>query len=371
MRFEVTANDPSCNARAGRLTTPHGEVETPVFMPVGTLASVKSLSPDELETLGVQIILGNTYHLYLRPGAERIERLGGLHGFMGWERPILTDSGGFQVFSLARINRIEEEGVLFQSHIDGSRHMIGPEKAIDIQMQLGADIIMCFDECTPYPVSYEYARESAGRTARWAERCRNAHSRQGQALFGIVQGSVFLDLREESLDRLERTGFDGYALGSLSVGESKEEMLAVLEHMAPRLPARAPRYVMGVGTPEDLVEGVRAGVDMFDCVMPTRNARNGMLFTAQGAIQIKNAAYADDPEPIERGCSCYTCARFSKAYLRHLYIARELLSYRLNTIHNIHHYTRLMAGIREAIREGRFEKWRSDFYASRTSPENR
>ena len=364
MKFELLSKDPSCNARAGRIETARGAIETPIFMPVGTAGSVKSLSPEEVETLGAQIILGNTYHLYLRPGDERIARLGGLHRFMGWQRPILTDSGGFQVFSLARINDIEEEGVRFQSHIDVSRHFLTPESAIGIQRNLGSDIMMCFDECTPYPVSFEYASESVQRTLRWAVRSRDAAQGSGQALFGIVQGSVFKELRQMCLDKLVEIGFDGYAIGSLSVGESKEEMLSVMRWLAPLLPEARPRYVMGVGTPEDLVEGVHAGVDMFDCVMPTRNARNGMLFTTNGPLQIKNSIHSDDPGPIDPDCGCYTCRRFSRAYLRHLYNSRELLSYRLNTIHNLHYYLDLMARMRTAIKAGRFEQWRSAFYAS-------
>ena len=365
MDFEILARDNSCGARRGRMTTAHGTIETPVFMPVGTQATVKSVSPDELEALGARIILGNTYHLNLRPGAERIARLGGLHKFMHWGGSILTDSGGFQVFSLAKINKIEEQGVVFQSHIDGSRHMIDPESSVRIQEHLGSDVAMCFDECTSYPVSHDYAADSMQRTVRWAARCKAARTREDQALFGIVQGSVFHDLRMSCLEQLTAIGFDGYALGSLSVGESKEEMLSVLEAFAPALPEDRPRYVMGVGTPEDLVEGVRVGVDMFDCVMPTRNARNGMLFTSAGSIQIKNSRYADDPEPIEPGCTCYTCRRFSKAYLRHLFMAREILSYRLNTLHNLHYYLELMAGLRSALEQGSFEKWRKTFYAMR------
>jgi queuine tRNA-ribosyltransferase len=364
MTFELFAKDPLCNARSGRIETAHGSIDTPIFMPVGTAASVKSLSPEEIEDLGARIILGNTYHLYLRPGDERIARLGGLHKFMGWKRPILTDSGGFQVFSLARINNIEEEGVRFQSHIDGSRHFITPETAIGIQRNLGSDIMMCFDECTPYPVTLEYASESVQRTLRWAVRSKDASLGSGQALFGIVQGSVFKELRQMCLEKLVEIGFDGYAIGSLSVGESKEEMLSVMRWLAPLLPDSRPRYVMGVGTPEDLVEGVYAGVDMFDCVMPTRNARNGMLFTANGPLQIKNSIYSDDPAPIDPDCGCYTCRRFSRAYLRHLFISRELLSYRLNSIHNLYYYLDLMSQMRTAIKEGTFEQWRSSFYAS-------
>ncbi len=363
MKFQVLSQDKQSNARCGRIETARGAIETPVFMPVGTAASVKSLSPDELESLGAQIILGNTYHLCLRPGDEIVARLGGLHKFMGWSRPILTDSGGFQVFSLARINKIEEEGVRFQSHLDGSHRLLSPETAVGIQRNLGSDIMMCFDECTPYPVTREYAAESVNRTIRWAKRSKEAAVGSDQALFGIVQGSVFPDLREMCLENLLRIGFDGYALGSLSVGESKEQMLEILHRLAPMLPASSPRYVMGVGTPEDLIEGVRAGVDMFDCVMPTRNGRNGSLFTSRGTLNIKNAAFADDPDPIDPECDCYTCRRFSRAYLRHLYISRELLSYRLNTIHNLHFYLGLMAQMREAIAAGNFEQWAAGFYA--------
>lgn len=365
MDFRIMARDPGCNARRGQMTTAHGLVDTPVFMPVGTLGSVKSISPDELDDLGAQIILGNTYHLYLRPGGDRVARLGGLHRFMHWHGSILTDSGGFQVFSLAKTCKIEEDGVTFQSHIDGSRHLIRPEDAVSIQKQLGSDIAMCFDECTPFPAAFSYVAESVERTIRWAVRCKNAHQFPEQALFGIVQGGIHTDLRISCLDRLERIGFDGYALGSLSVGETKEEMLRVLETVTPLLPESRPRYLMGVGTPEDLVEGVRLGVDMFDCVMPTRNARNGMLFTAQGSMQIKNSQFAEDGRPIEASCTCYTCRRFSRAYLRHLYLSRELLAYRLNTLHNLHYYLSLMAGMRQAIQEGEFEKWRRAFYAQR------
>jgi queuine tRNA-ribosyltransferase len=365
MEFSVICREHSCDARRGRLTTSHGVIETPVFMPVGTLATVKSLSPDDLEYLGAQIILANTYHLYLRPGHETIRRMGGLHRFMHWNGSILTDSGGFQVFSLAKMRRIDEEGVLFQSHIDGASHMIRPEDAMEIQKALGSDIAMCFDECTPYPVSREYAEESMLRTVRWAQRCKSSQLGTGQAVFGIVQGSVFTDLRLECLDRLVEIGFDGYALGSLSIGEPKEEMMKILESVGPRLPSAAPRYLMGVGTPEDLVEGVRLGIDMFDCVMPTRNARNGMLFTASGSIQIKNSRYSEDEGAIDPECTCYTCRQFSRAYLRHLFMSRELLAYRLNTLHNLHYYVNLMREIRTAIEAGQFLQWRKSFYAAR------
>lgn len=368
-RFELLAQDGKSRARRGRIQTVHGVVETPVFMPVGTQGTIKSLSPDEVHALGAQIILGNTYHLSLRPGAERIARLGGLHAFMAWPGPILTDSGGFQVFSLATIRQIDEEGVTFQSHIDGSRHRITPERCMEIQELLGSDIAMCFDECTPYPVTREYARASMERTVRWAQRCRNAWKRSDQALFAIVQGGVFTDLRQECAEALKAMDFSGYAVGSLAVGEPKEIMLEVLDAVVPELPLDKPRYLMGVGMPEDLVEGVRRGIDMFDCVVPTRNARNGMLFTSWGAVQIKNSRYTDDPRPIEPGCSCYTCRKFSRAYLRHLFMARELLAYRLNSIHNLHYFLRLMEAVREAVEQGRFEAFREDFYRRRREGE--
>lgn len=368
MKFQLLKTDPGGEARRGRLETAHGVIETPMFMPVGTQGSVKSVSPDELEALDARIILGNTYHLYLRPGAERIERFGGLHRFIHWDRAILTDSGGYQVFSLAPMRKIEEQGVHFQSHIDGSRHFIRPEDAVRIQQQLGSDIAMCFDECTPYPISRDYAEASAERTVRWAQRCKAAHQRTDQALFGIVQGGVFPELRRRCLEQLQAIGFDGYAVGSLAVGEPKADMLRVLDQLVPAMPAAAPRYLMGVGTPEDLVAGVRAGIDLFDCVMPTRNARNGMLFTAEGHLQIKNRCHADDPRPIEEDCTCYTCARFSRGYLRHLFMARELLAYRLNTLHNLHHYLNLMRDIRAALDQDRFPEWTRAFYARCSAP---
>ncbi|OIP95795.1 MAG: tRNA guanosine(34) transglycosylase Tgt [Syntrophobacteraceae bacterium CG2_30_61_12] len=367
MKFKLLKTDSGCGARRGRLETAHGVIETPMFMPVGTQGSVKSVSPDELEALDTRIILGNTYHLYLRPGAERIERFGGLHRFIHWDRAILTDSGGYQVFSLAPMRKIEEQGVHFQSHIDGSRHFIRPEDAVRIQQQLGSDIAMCFDECTPYPISRDYAEASAERTVRWAQRCKAAHQRTDQALFGIVQGGVFPELRRRCLEQLQAIGFDGYAVGSLAVGEPKAEMLRVLNQLVPAMPAAAPRYLMGVGTPEDLVAGVAAGIDLFDCVMPTRNARNGMLFTAAGHLQIKNRCHADDPRPIEEGCTCYTCARFSRGYLRHLFMARELLAYRLNTLHNLHYYLNLMGDIRAALDQDQFADWTREFHARRGS----
>lgn len=363
--FEILAVDSKSRARRGRLHTAHGPVETPVFMPVGTQATIKSLSPDEVHALGARIILGNTYHLSLRPGAERIARLGGLHDFMAWPGAILTDSGGFQVFSLATIRTIDEDGVTFQSHIDGSRHRITPESCMEIQELLGSDIAMCFDECTPYPVTRDYAQASMERTVRWARRCRDAHTREDQLLFAIVQGGVFPDLRRACVEALTAIDFPGYAVGSLAVGEPKEVMLDVLETVVPELPHDRPRYLMGVGMPEDLVEGVWRGIDMFDCVVPTRNARNGMVFTSWGALQIKHSRYADDPEPIEAACSCYTCRTFSRAYLRHLFMAKELLVYRLLSLHNLHYFLTLMESIRDALMRGSFEEFRREFYARR------
>lgn len=367
--FEILAEDSKSRARRARLHTTHGAVETPVFMPVGTQATVKSLSPDEVHALGARIILGNTYHLSLRPGAERIARLGGLHAFMAWPGSILTDSGGFQVFSLATIRTIDEDGVTFQSHIDGSRHRITPESCMEIQELLGSDIAMCFDECTPYPVSRDYAQASMERTVRWARRCRDAHKREDQMLFAIVQGGVFEDLRRACVEALAAMDFPGYAVGSLAVGEPKDVMLDVLEAVVPNLPHDKPRYLMGVGMPEDLLEGVWRGIDMFDCVVPTRNARNGMVFTPWGALQIKHSCYADDPKPIDAECSCYTCRTFSRAYLRHLFMARELLVYRLLSLHNLHYFLTLMESIRDALVRGCFEAFRREFYARRSGSE--
>ncbi len=354
--FEVVHRCSDSRARTGRLETPHGIVDTPVFMPVGTLGSVKAAGPDDLEKIGAEIILANTYHLYLRPGHEIIREMGGLHGFMGWQRPILTDSGGFQIYSLATLRTINEEGVLFRSHIDGSEHLIGPEKAMEIQEALGSDIVMAFDECAPYPADYEYVKSSTRLTTRWARRCRERGAGAGQSLFGIVQGGMFRDLRMASAQALVELDFDGYALGGLSVGEDKETRERVIEETIPALPGDRPVYLMGVGTPEDIIDAVRLGVDMFDCVMPTRNARNGSLFTANGRMSIKNARYARDERPVEEGCSCYTCSRFSRAYLRHLFLSKEILAYRLNTIHNLYYYARLMRDIRTAIENDVFEE---------------
>jgi queuine tRNA-ribosyltransferase len=361
MHFEVLKKDNNSRARLGRCHTAHGVFHTPAFIPVGTQATVKAMTPEELRDLGAEIILSNTYHLYLRPGHERIRRLGGLHRFMHWEHPLLTDSGGFQIFSLNSLVKVSEEGVEFQSHLDGSRHFITPEKAIAIQEALGADIIMCLDECTPYPASHEEAECSLQRTLKWSRRCRESHQASHQALFGIVQGGMYSDLRRKGVEVLVGIGFDGYALGGLSVGENKEIMVRVIGETAPLLPENLPRYVMGLGMPGDMIEAVREGVDMFDCVLPTRNARNGMLFTRSGKMAIKNAKYAEDPSPIEPGCPCYTCRNYSRAYLRHLYFAEEILAFRLNTIHNLHFYLTFMREMRQAIAEDRLDGFIQDF----------
>jgi queuine tRNA-ribosyltransferase len=370
-RFEVRARDPDSGARRGRLHTPHGTVETPVFVPCGTQATVKTLSPRDLEEEGVELVLCNTYHLSLRPGAETIAALGGLHRFMAWPRALLTDSGGYQVFSMAELRRITEEGVTFRSHLDGSAHTLTPETAIAIQEALGADIIMAFDDCTPYPATPDQARASMDLTLRWAERCLKARTRSDQALFGIVQGSVYPELRAEAAARHTALPIDGYGIGGLAVGESKGQMLAVLRHTAPRLPAERPRYLMGLGTPEDLLLGVAAGIDMFDCVMPTRHGRTGSLFTRQGRLSIKAAAYARDERPVDPECTCYTCRTFSRAYLRHLFVADETLGLRLNTLHNLHFYVALMAEVRGALAEGTFAKFLDDrLIALRGAPDS-
>lgn len=360
-----TTNDGS-KARTGQFETAHGNVETPVFMPVGTLGTVKSLAPEDLLTVGAEIILGNTYHLYLRPGCDVIERFAGLHRFMCWDRPILTDSGGFQVFSLAKLSKIAEEGVIFQSHIDGSSHMLTPEKAIEIQICLGSDIIMCLDVCIKHPSDRKDTLKALELTTRWAKRCKQTWEEQPEknsALFGIVQGGMFKDLRKQSAEGICQDEFSGYAIGGLSVGEPRGTMLEIAEHTLPLLPDEKPKYIMGVGTPEDLVELVALGADMFDCVMPTRNARNGQLFTSFGTLNISNAQYRTDTDPIEAGCTCYTCKNYSRAYLRHLFMSRELFAYRLNTIHNIHHYIHLMKAMRNAIQKDEFELFKKRFYA--------
>ncbi len=352
-------------ARTGRIKTFHGVIKTPVFMPVGTQASVKSLAPYELVDLNAQIILGNTYHLYLRPGHKLIKELGGLHRFMNWHRPILTDSGGFQVYSLASFRKIEEEGAIFRSHIDGSLHTLTPELSIEIQEDLGADIMMALDTCIPYPCSKKEAEEATDLTTRWAKRCIDARRRKELQLFGIVQGGMFQDLRIRHVEELLALDFDGYALGGLSVGEPKELLFEMIGLCRPLIPERYPCYVMGVGTPEDLVECVSLGVDMFDCVMPTRNARNGMLFTSFGHVVIKNSRFASDERPVDPECNCYTCRNYSRAYLRHLFMAREILSYRLNTIHNLHYYLELFRRMRQAIEEGNFSEFKKEFYEKR------
>jgi queuine tRNA-ribosyltransferase len=363
-RFEVLATDPDTGARRGRLHTPHGTVETPVFIPCGTQATVKTLSPRDLEEQGVELVLCNTYHLSLRPGAETIAALGGLHRFMAWPRALLTDSGGYQVFSMAELRRITEEGVTFRSHLDGSSHTLTPEGAVGIQEALGADIIMAFDDCTPYPATPDQARTSMELTLRWAERCLKARTRSDQALFGIVQGSVYPELRAEAAAGLPALPFDGYAIGGLSVGESKGQMLAVLRQTTPRLPAESPRHLLGVGLPEDLLLGIAAGIDMFDCVMPTRHGRTGSLFTRRGRLSIKAAEYARDERPVDPECACYTCRTFSRAYLRHLFVADETLGLRLNTLHNLHFYLTLMAEARQALAEGTFAKFLDDRLAA-------
>ena len=357
-RFEVVKKLSLSPARLGKIDTDHGTFSTPAFMPVGTQGTVKSLSPEELVEVGVEAILGNAYHLYLRPGHETVRKLGGLHTFIHWDRPILTDSGGYQIFSLGNLRKISEEGVTFQSHLDGSTHFLSPGKVIEIQRILGSDMAMVLDECLPYPSSYEYAKSSAGLTTRWAQRCLEAKKEGDPALFAIVQGGTYKDLREESARSLVEMGFDGYAVGGLSVGEPKSTMLDILEWTAPLLPANAPRYLMGVGTPEDILHGVMLGIDFFDCVLPTRNARNGTLFTSSGKISIKQAQYAEDKRPVDEACRCYTCRYYSRAYLRHLYLAKEILSSRLNTIHNLCYYSKFMKEIKQAIQDDRL----TDFY---------
>jgi len=367
LSFDVVATDDRTAARTGRLNTPHGEVMTPAFMPVGTQGTVKTLSPRELQEIDVRIILGNAYHLYLRPGPEIVRAAGGLHGFISWDRPILTDSGGYQVFSLADLNRITEEGVTFQSHLDGSYQIFTPEGTMEIQHDLGADIIMCFDECTPYPCTRQAARMSMERTVRWARRCQQKHRQlqesdgDDQALFGIVQGSTYADLRQECADTLVEMDFPGYAIGGLSVGEPKTAMFEMIEATVPRLPESKPRYLMGVGFPQDLIAAVARGVDMFDCVLPTRNARNGSVFTREGPLVVKNAVYARDFGPLDPDCDCYTCRYFSRAYLRHLFQAGEILAPRLATLHSIAFYMWLMGEVRRSIAEGRFESWSRTF----------
>ncbi|RPH48156.1 MAG: tRNA guanosine(34) transglycosylase Tgt [Desulfobacteraceae bacterium] len=366
--FKVVSESKKSRARAGIMRTSHGVVETPVFMPVGTLASVKSVSPEEISGAGATIILGNTYHLYLRPGCDVIGLFSGLHGFMNWKRPILTDSGGFQVFSLAKLSKITGEGYTFQSHIDGSSHILTPEKAVQVQISLDSDIMMCLDQCIQYPAEKNEAESALELTTVWAKRCKKTWEERGgkeNALFGIVQGGMFKDLREKSAEDIVGSGFSGYALGGVSVGEPVEIMLEIADYTLPKLPDEKPKYIMGVGTPDNLVELVSLGADMFDCVLPTRNARNGQMFTSGGTINICNSQYKYDTGPVEKGCLCYTCLNYSRAYLRHLFMAKELLAYRLNTIHNIHYYTKLMKDMRTAISEDSFEVFRKEFYGRR------
>lgn len=349
-------------ARLGAVQTGHGTFQTPIFMPVGTQATVKALTPENLKECGAQIILSNTYHLYIRPGHKLIQECGGLHSFMNWQKPILTDSGGFQIFSLRELAHITEQGATFQSHLDGSKCFLSPEDAIAVQQALGSDIMMCLDTCIPFGADKKQTIEATELTTRWAARCKEAHTNSAQLLFGIVQGGMYPALRKQSADSLIEIGFDGYAIGGLSVGEPPEKMYEMTELTVPLLPESSPVYLMGVGTPQDLVEGVWRGVDMFDCVMPTRNARNGTLFTNRGKVVIKNARYRSDQQPIDEDCSCYTCRNYSRAYLRHLFVSREILAYQLNTIHNIHFYLDLMAQMREAIQADRLKAWRQDFY---------
>jgi queuine tRNA-ribosyltransferase len=362
--FEVLKQDVRSGARLGKIGTAHGEVSTPVFMPVGTQGAVKALMPETLKEMGAGMILSNTYHLYLRPGQQLIRDLGGLHRFMHWDGPILTDSGGFQVFSLGALRKITPEGVLFQSHIDGSRHFLSPELVVSIQEALGSDIMMCLDECTSYPATHREAEESLALTLQWARRSRAARKDSDQALFGIVQGGMYLDLRKKAVESLTEIGFDGYALGGVSVGEPKDSMMEVVAQTAPLLPFDRPRYLMGVGTPEDIVRCVGHGIDMFDCVMPTRSARNGLLFTNHEKVVIKHARYRDDPLPIDSLCDCYTCKNYTRAYLRHLFMANEILAMVLNTIHNVRHYLALMERIREAIREDRYPAFQEHFIST-------
>lgn len=359
--FKVTARDPQTHARTGIVTTAHGTFETPVFMPVGTQGTVKGITPRDVEETGAEIILGNTYHLYIRPGLDIIRKFGGLHHFMGWNRPILTDSGGFQVFSLSRLREITEEGARFQSHVDGASIFLTPEKVIEIQETIGSDIAMIFDECPPPTKDRELIRKSMEVTLRWSERAKKHHKRPDQALFGIVQGGSFLDLRKESLERTVALSFDGYALGGLAVGEPKEETLAVFDAMVPALPEEKPRYLMGIGTPLDFLEGIAAGADMFDCVTPTRYGRNGSAFTETGLIVVRNAKYAKDEKPLSGNCACYTCLNFSRAYLRHLFNADEMLGPQLVSIHNIYFFVNFVRSLRPHIRAGSFTQYKKDF----------
>jgi len=363
--FTLQVRSSECAARCGEVQTLHGSFRTPIFMPVGTQATVKAVTPENLIELGAEIILANTYHLFLRPGHGLIRELGGLHRFMNWDRPILTDSGGFQIFSLRELAKISENGAAFKSHLDGSSLFLSPEDAVAVQEALGSDIMMCLDTCIPYPADRSETLAATELTSRWALRSRAAQKQTRQLLFGIVQGGMYHDLRSLAVDQLLEIGFDGYALGGLSVGEPNELMLDITEHTANLLPQDYPIYLMGVGTPEDLVESVSRGIDMFDCVMPTRNARNGMLFTSRGRVVIKNSQYSNDARPPDESCGCYTCLKYSRAYLRHLYLSREILAYHLNTIHNLYYFVGLMRSMREAIENDTFLQFRNNFYALR------
>ena len=362
--FKLIHKDKSTKARLGKLTTAHGEVNTPVFMPVGTQGTIKALSNDEVKTCGAEIILGNAYHLYLRPGLDIIRKAGGLHKFMGWDRPILTDSGGYQVFSLAKLRKLTEEGAEFSSHIDGSKHFLSPEGAIDIQMTLGSDIMMTLDECVHYPAAKDYVEQSLGLTTRWAKRSKEHLAKiqnKGQLLFGIVQGGTYLDLRKKAAEDLLRIGFDGYAIGGVSVGEPEELIHEIAGYTAALLPDDKAKYLMGLGTPPDMLEAVANGIDMFDCVVPTRNGRNGQAFTWAGDIQLRNATYKEDFRPIDETCECYACKTHTRAYIRHLFNTEELLGLRLVSLHNLHFYARLIGLCRQAIQEDRFGKFKDDF----------
>ena len=362
-KFELLKESKECKARLGKIHTNHGDIETPIFMPVGTKATVKAMTPEELKDLEAQIILGNTYHLYLRPGHELIKEAGGLHKFMNWDRPILTDSGGFQVFSLGKLRKIKEEGVEFRSYIDGSKHFISPEKSMEIQNCLGSDIMMAFDECIPYPSSYEYVENSIKRTTRWAERCKEYHKNtENQALFGIVQGGMYKDLRIESAKQITALDFPGYAIGGLSVGEPRDLMCQVMDYTVDFLPKDKPRYLMGVGSPDYLFEAVERGIDMADCVLPTRMARHGSFFTSKGPLTIKNAKYKRDFKPIDENCDCYTCRNYSRSYIRHLFNENEILGARLASIHNLFFLINLMKSIRISIQEDNFMNFKKEFY---------
>jgi queuine tRNA-ribosyltransferase len=366
MKYELINTDGK--ARRGRLTFARGVVETPAFMPVGTYGTVKGMKTDEVEATGAHIILGNTFHLMLRPGTDIIEQHGGLHGFMNWDKPILTDSGGFQVFSLGKMRKITEEGVRFSSPVNGEKIMLTPERSMEVQRSLGSDVVMIFDECTPYPATHKESKDSMELSLRWAQRSKDAHGDNTSALFGIVQGAMYEDLREVSVNGLKAIDFDGYAIGGLSVGEPKADMIRILDHTAPLIPENKPRYLMGVGKPEDLVEGVRRGIDMFDCVMPTRNARNGHLFVNTGVIKIRNAANKTDTGPLDSTCDCYTCKNYSRAYLHHLDKCKEILGSQLNTLHNLHFYQKVMQGLRDAIEQGKLDAFVEEFYALRDLP---